>query len=99
MKKNISPVAIWLFTCAAALFLTTLVGANTRLTESGLSIVEWKPLTGALPPLNEAAWQHELSLYQSSPQYQHVNKGMSLDDFKQIFFWEWLHRLIDRLIG
>lgn len=99
MKKTLSPVALWLFICAAALFLTTMVGAVTRLTESGLSIVEWKPLTGAVPPLNETAWQHEFNLYQASPQYQDVNKGMSLEDFKHIYFWEWLHRLIDRLIG
>ena len=63
MKKSSSSVALWLFICAAALFLITLVGAITRITESGLSIVEWKPLTGALPPLNEAAWQQEFSLY------------------------------------
>jgi cytochrome c oxidase assembly protein subunit 15 len=89
----------WLFVCAALLVLITLVGAITRLTESGLSIVEWKPVTGALPPTSEAAWSHEFSLYQTSPQYKKVNVGMSLDDFKKIYFWEWVHRLIGRLIG
>ncbi len=97
--RKLSPIAVWLFTCAAALFLITLVGAVTRITESGLSIVEWKPLTGALPPLSDAAWQQEFSHYQTSPQYKLVNAGMSLSAFKQIFFWEWLHRLLGRVIG
>lgn len=92
-------IANWLFLCAASVFLMALIGAITRLTESGLSIVEWKPVTGALPPLNDAAWQHEFALYQQSPQYQKVNFGMSLAEFKNIFFWEWLHRLWGRLIG
>ena len=91
--------ALWLFTCAAALFLITLVGAVTRITESGLSIVDWKPVTGALPPLGDAAWSHEFSLYQTSPQYRQINAGMSLEDFKHIYFWEWLHRLLGRVIG
>ncbi len=94
-----SSVAVWLFTCAAALCLITLVGAVTRITGSGLSIVEWKPITGALPPLNEAAWSGEFSLYQTSPQYRQVNAGMTLEAFKHIYFWEWLHRLIGRAIG
>ena len=98
-SKSLSPLSIWLFSCAAILFLITLVGAVTRITESGLSIVEWKPLVGALPPLNEAAWSHEFSLYQTSPQYKQINAGMSLEDFKHIFFWEWLHRLLGRIIG
>lgn len=92
-------ISRWLFICAAAVFIMALVGAITRLTESGLSIVEWKPITGALPPLSESAWVQEFSLYQSSPQYALVNKGMSLAEFKDIYFWEWLHRLIGRLIG
>src|SRR3954469_2033147 len=98
MKKNISPVAIWLFTCAAAIFLTTLIGAITRLTESGLSIVEWKPVTGAIPPMHPADWAHEFELYQQSPQFLKVNRGMTLEEFKHIFFWEWLHRLWGRMI-
>jgi cytochrome c oxidase assembly protein subunit 15 len=99
MPAKTSPVAVWLFTVAAAVFLITLVGAVTRITESGLSIVEWKPVTGALPPLSESAWQAEFDLYKTSPQYKKVNAGMSLGDFKKIFFWEWLHRLIGRTIG
>jgi cytochrome c oxidase assembly protein subunit 15 len=97
--KHAKPIAAWLFTCAAAVFLMALVGAVTRLTESGLSIVEWKPVTGALPPLSEANWNHAFALYKTSPQYKMVNLGMSLADFKQIYFWEWLHRLWGRLIG
>jgi cytochrome c oxidase assembly protein subunit 15 len=92
-------IAAWLFACAAAVFLMALVGAVTRLTESGLSIVEWKPVAGALPPMNEADWDHAFTLYQQSPQYKKVNLGMNLDDFKKIYFWEWLHRLWGRLIG
>jgi cytochrome c oxidase assembly protein subunit 15 len=99
MSKPLPPLALWLFACAALLFVTTQVGAVTRLTESGLSIVEWKPVTGALPPLNAADWTHEFSLYQTSPQYKKVNTGMTLEDFKHIYFWEWLHRLLDRVLG
>lgn len=89
----------WLLVCAAAVFMMALIGAVTRLTESGLSIVEWKPITGALPPLSEAAWQAEYHLYQQSPQGEIINRGMSMEDFKYIYFWEWLHRLWGRLIG
>ncbi len=98
MEKNKS-VALWLFLSAAAVFLMAVIGAVTRLTESGLSIVEWKPIAGALPPLNDADWQQTFALYKTSPQYKMVNLGMSLDDFKHIFFWEWLHRLWGRTIG
>lgn len=97
--KPAKPVAVWLFTCAAAVFLMALIGAVTRLTESGLSIVEWKPVTGALPPLNEMEWNNAFALYKDSPQYRMVNSGMDLAGFKQIYFWEWLHRLWGRLIG
>jgi cytochrome c oxidase assembly protein subunit 15 len=76
-----------------------LVGAVTRLTESGLSIVEWKPVTGAVPPLTDSDWRAEFDLYRQSPQGQKVNRGMTVEEFKQIYFWEWLHRLIGRLIG
>lgn len=92
-------ISLWLYISAAAVFLMAIIGAVTRLTESGLSIVEWKPVTGALPPLDAAAWQAEFDLYRQSPQYLKVNHGMSLEEFKQIFFWEWLHRLWGRLIG
>lgn len=93
------PVRRWLYICAAAVFIMALIGAVTRLTESGLSIVEWRPVTGTLPPLSEAAWQEQYDLYQQSPQGESVNRGMSMADFKYIFFWEWLHRLWGRLIG
>jgi cytochrome c oxidase assembly protein subunit 15 len=99
VTKKSNSIAAWLFICAAALFLTMLVGAATRLTESGLSIVEWKPVTGALPPLNETDWQQAFSLYQTSPQYKTVNVGMSFDEFRTIYYWEWSHRLLARLIG
>jgi cytochrome c oxidase assembly protein subunit 15 len=92
-------ISLWLFISAAAVFLMAVIGAITRLTESGLSITEWKPVTGALPPLNEAGWLAEFDLYKQSPQYLKVNHGMSLEEFKNIFFWEWLHRLWGRMIG
>ena len=76
-----------------------LVGGATRLTESGLSITEWQPVMGALPPLSEAQWLTEFHRYQQIPQYHELNPGMSLDAFKTIFWWEWTHRLLGRLIG
>jgi cytochrome c oxidase assembly protein subunit 15 len=76
-----------------------LVGGATRLTESGLSIVEWKPVTGALPPLTDAAWQAAFDAYKQIPQYRELNAGMSLAEFKEIFWWEWAHRLLGRGIG
>lgn len=93
------PVALWLFACAGLIFLMTLVGAITRLTGSGLSIVVWQPLTGALPPLTEEAWNDMFALYKTSPEYLKKNNWMDLSDFKTIFFWEWFHRLLGRLIG
>jgi cytochrome c oxidase assembly protein subunit 15 len=76
-----------------------LVGGATRLTESGLSIVEWKPVTGVLPPLGETAWQAEFDKYKTIPQFQKMNSGMALSEFKTIFWWEWMHRLLGRVIG
>jgi cytochrome c oxidase assembly protein subunit 15 len=76
-----------------------LVGGATRLTESGLSITEWKPVTGAMPPLSEAQWQKEFEAYKQIPQYTELNRGMSLDQFKTIYWWEWTHRFLGRLIG
>jgi len=86
---------------AALVFAMVVVGGITRLTESGLSITEWKPLAGAIPPLNTADWNHAFQLYQATPEYQQINgpAGMDLTAFKQIYFWEWLHRLLGRLIG
>jgi cytochrome c oxidase assembly protein subunit 15 len=84
---------------ASLVFAMVLVGGATRLTESGLSIVEWKPVTGAVPPLGEADWQAEFAKYKTIPQYERLNRGMSLDEFKTIYWWEWGHRLLGRLIG
>ncbi|MBZ6378664.1 heme A synthase [Pacificimonas flava] len=94
-----APVAGWLSAVAALIVLMVVVGGITRLTESGLSIVEWKPVSGTLPPLSEQAWHDEFAAYQTSPEYQQINRGMSLSEYKNIYFWEWLHRLIGRLIG
>jgi cytochrome c oxidase assembly protein subunit 15 len=80
-------------------FAMAVIGAITRLTESGLSITEWKPISGALPPLNEAAWLHQFELYKNSPEFAAKHFWMELSDFKKIFFWEWLHRLWGRSIG
>lgn len=89
----------WLFVVAGLIVAMVIVGGITRLTESGLSITEWQPITGALPPLSHADWLHEFALYQRTTEYQTVNRGMSLGDFQFIFFWEWAHRLLGRLIG
>ena len=92
-------LANWLFVVAVLVVAMVVVGGITRLTESGLSITEWKPLSGALPPLSHADWLHEFALYQSTTQYQTVNRGMTLGDFQFIYFWEWSHRLLARLVG
>jgi len=92
-------VAWWLFICCAMVFVTMVVGGVTRLTHSGLSIVEWKPLIGALPPLSESHWLELFAKYQQTPEFQKVNHDMTLDGFKFIFWWEWAHRLSGRLIG
>jgi cytochrome c oxidase assembly protein subunit 15 len=92
-------VALWLLAVAALVFLMVVVGGITRLTESGLSIVRWEPIAGILPPIGEEAWAGEFAAYRQSPQYQLVNRGMSLEDFKNIYFWEYLHRLMGRIIG
>jgi cytochrome c oxidase assembly protein subunit 15 len=92
-------VRLWLWGVAALIFLIVLVGGATRLTESGLSIVEWRPLTGIVPPLSAAEWQAEFAKYQAIPQFQLVTHGMTLAEFKTIFWWEWGHRLLARSIG
>jgi cytochrome c oxidase assembly protein subunit 15 len=96
---NRRAVAAWLVGVAAMIFLMVVIGGITRLTESGLSITEWKPVTGVLPPLTDAAWQHEYELYERIPEARTVHLGITLEEFKQIFFWEYLHRLWGRLIG
>jgi cytochrome c oxidase assembly protein subunit 15 len=92
-------VALWLWTIAALVFLMVVVGGATRLTESGLSITEWKPLTGVIPPLTEADWIAEFENYKRIPQYAQLFPDMDLAGFKVIFFWEWGHRILGRLIG
>lgn len=92
-------VSFWLFFCCFMVFTIIVVGAITRLTESGLSITEWKPLIGAIPPLNDGEWQKVFDLYKQSPEFQKKNFWMELEDFKKIYFWEWAHRLLGRLIG
>jgi heme a synthase len=92
-------VRVWLMAMAALLVLMVMVGGTTRLTDSGLSIVEWRPVTGTLPPLNAADWNAEFAKYQTSSEYQLANSGMTLSEFKHIYWWEWGHRLLGRLIG
>jgi cytochrome c oxidase assembly protein subunit 15 len=93
------PVAIWLFAVALLVLGMIVVGGATRLTDSGLSITEWKPVTGAIPPLSQADWQAEFARYKQIPQYSQLNAGMSLADFKTIYWWEWSHRLLGRVVG
>jgi cytochrome c oxidase assembly protein subunit 15 len=92
-------VAAWLLVCCALVFAIVVVGGVTRLTHSGLSIVEWQPIVGALPPLDEAGWQETFGKYKQTPEYRLVNPGMSLGGFKSIFWWEYVHRLLGRLTG
>ena len=89
----------WLWMVAVLIVAMVLVGGITRLTESGLSITQWKPITGIVPPLNDAQWQAEFANYQRIPEYQQLNRGMTLAGFKAIFFWEYLHRVLGRVIG
>ena len=89
----------WLLGVAVLVFLMVSVGGVTRLTGSGLSITEWQPIVGILPPLSEADWLDVFDKYQQIPQYEHVNKGMSLEAFKTIFWWEWVHRFLGRLVA
>jgi heme a synthase len=92
-------VRAWLLGVAALVFCMVIVGGATRLTDSGLSITEWQPLLGAIPPLTEADWLEALEKYRQIPEYQLINKGMSLEDFKFIYWWEWAHRFLGRIIG
>jgi cytochrome c oxidase assembly protein subunit 15 len=92
-------VAAWLFLCAALTFAIVVVGGITRLTESGLSIVEWQPLAGALPPLSQADWETLFAKYRETPQFQKVFSDIGLEGFKRIFWWEYTHRLLGRVIG
>jgi heme a synthase len=92
-------IRLWLYAVAALVLAMVLVGGATRLTESGLSITEWKPVMGVLPPVSEGAWQAAFEKYQAIPQYREMNRGMSLDAFKTIYWWEWTHRALGRVIG
>jgi len=98
-EPSFRPVAIWLLVCCAMIFLMVVIGGVTRLTWSGLSITEWQPVTGILPPLSAGDWQAEFTKYQQTSQYRLLNAGMSLADFKTIYLWEYVHRLWGRLIG
>ena len=97
--RNRAMVRWWLYAVIVVLFALFVVGGATRLTGSGLSITEWKPIHGVIPPMNEAEWQEELEKYRQIPQYQELNRGMSLDEFKVIFWWEWAHRILARGVG
>jgi cytochrome c oxidase assembly protein subunit 15 len=99
IERNRRLVRAWLLVVLFALFALVLVGGATRLTDSGLSITEWKPIHGVVPPLSAEEWQEEFALYQKIPEYEQVNKGMTVEEFKRIFWWEWAHRLIARSIG
>lgn len=92
-------IAVWLLACCAVLFALIVLGGVTRLTGSGLSITEWRPVTGVLPPFSEQAWQKEFDLYRTSPEYQKVNRGMSMHEFKVIYGYEYAHRLLARTLG
>lgn len=92
-------VAIWLLLCCAMLFAMVVVGGVTRLTHSGLSIVEWQPFVGTIPPLNDAEWQATFQKYQLTPEFKQRNFNMGVEEFKGIFWWEYFHRLLGRLIG
>ena len=99
MKRDNKKVIYWLFTGCALIFIMVVVGGMTRLTHSGLSIPDYKLISGAIPPINDQQWQEAFELYKQYPEYQKLNSNISLKEFKGIFFWEWLHRVIGRAIG
>jgi cytochrome c oxidase assembly protein subunit 15 len=99
LAKHVRALRIWLGVVALLVVAMILVGGATRLTNSGLSITEWRPIIGAIPPLNESDWQKAFAAYQKIPQYSELNQGMSLGEFKTIFWWEWAHRFLGRFIG
>jgi cytochrome c oxidase assembly protein subunit 15 len=99
MSGKFKPVIIWLFIGAVMVFIMTAIGGITRLTESGLSMVDWNLIMGSIPPLSEEAWQQTFEEYQNFPEYQTTHQHFNLEDFKGIFFWEYFHRLFGRLIG
>ncbi len=97
--RNDRAVGLWLFAIAALIALMVVIGGLTRLTGSGLSITEWQPVTGVIPPLDQADWQAEFAKYRGTPQYELLNRGMGLAAFKTIYLWEWTHRLLGRILG
>jgi heme a synthase len=97
--RHVRALRLWLGLLAALIVAMILVGGATRLTDSGLSITEWQPILGAVPPLSETNWQEAFAAYQKIPEYTELKRGMSLDEFKAIYWWEWAHRLLGRLIG
>lgn len=97
--SRLALIRAWLYTVLGLIFAMVVVGGATRLTDSGLSITEWKPILGAIPPLNAADWQIAFDKYRQIPEYQEINKGMSLGEFQFIFWWEWGHRFLGRIIG
>jgi len=99
LRGRLDPVAAWLFVCCGLIFLMVVVGGVTRLTLSGLSITEWRPVVGVVPPLSAADWAAEFAKYQQIPEYRLVHYGMTLDEFKSTYWWEYAHRLLGRLIG
>lgn len=99
MKKDNKKVIYWLLAGCFLIFIMVIIGGITRLTDSGLSISNYKLITGTIPPLNDTEWQEAFELYQQYPEYQKLHSHFTIDDFKSIYFWEWLHRLIGRLIG
>ncbi len=99
-QTDVGPwVVVWLWLVAAMIVVTVIVGGATRLTDSGLSITEWQPILGVIPPLDEAAWREAFAKYQTIPEYELVNKSISLSEFKTIYWWEWTHRAVARVIG
>ena len=99
IADNNRKVATWLLACCALVFIMVVLGGVTRLTGSGLSMVDWRPLLGALPPMSDEAWQKTFEMYQQTPEFAKVNTHMEVDDFKGIFWLEYLHRLLGRTIG
>ncbi|MDA7948317.1 MAG: COX15/CtaA family protein [Hyphomicrobiaceae bacterium] len=99
VQRDDAAVRVWLYCLCALIFAMILVGGATRLTDSGLSITEWQPILGIVPPMSDAAWQDAFEKYKQIPEYQLINKGMSLPEFKFIYWWEWGHRFLGRMIG
>lgn len=98
-EKTLTHLRLWLFVLAALVLAMVAVGGATRLTHSGLTITEWKPIMGAIPPLTEHDWAEIFSKYQQIPEYRQLNSGMTLDEFKPLFWWEWSHRFLGRFVG